>query len=482
MTCCVSCNKCYHHNCINVLSAVDPERWLCPFCEQRGISVENKKVKSRPTPTSTLWPFLEADGDISPHAPVAKQMWPPFGLANTPEAMGALGSAWNLNIGNEQRPTPRKSESTAEIVKKAVTFTSLSTSNSATNNPNHTTTQHPRQPLRIQLKKKSKADVSYQNLNAINFNGKPQRKAGSESSVSVLASRFPSFAGNNAKNTPNSSLSLSGAGAGNPHSNLNGTTNQNSLHNTGIPLTNGVISNLITKTPIQASSSFQTASSNKPSIVSSFNAAIAKTASISSDGSKTPFVEGLTNGIVQDALLVATNVAKSVPIVLDTATVVKRTTQALPGPPSDHSNNVAKLDIPLSIPQAPKSAKVKGIKSKNGHSNPGTEFIGKIPSIVPTTNHVGKSHPSKPDAPPVATVTTISTSNVFPAATVQLNSIIKDIPMTAVSNELTYFPGGNVSRIVQDVGAQSSTNIATGHELASGSAEASNFKRDSQQN
>ena len=94
----LSCDKCenwYHGKCVNMKKEVVTEdtHWICPNCSGGDTSVDESLC-------CIVWDEVDdlkhsgltaADTDVSPEAPDANKMWPPFGLSGSASALEILG-------------------------------------------------------------------------------------------------------------------------------------------------------------------------------------------------------------------------------------------------------------------------------------------------------------------------------------------------------------------------------------------------------
>ena len=286
MTCCSNCNKWYHGACLNAHDIEDPENWTCSLCEKGANSTPSKKGKRRPS-KDLIWPFQTAGhDDVSAHAPMPQKIWPPFGLADSPEALNALGIALTYKVEDMKVPIPKTPDTLEEIVKKAVSVAS----SEIIQNP------QPASKVGEEVEAAKSQCVSVQNP--------------ASPSSSVLASRFPSFGAPIFKATNGSSQADSNKPAN--------------------PIIVGDIGT-ISLNDGNAASANQEASVAVPSVATNgetVNDPMKMSFPPEEDDSMdTPMVEGLANGVVQDALMVARDVANSItlfgesPVVANDATM-----------------------------------------------------------------------------------------------------------------------------------------------------------------
>lgn len=310
MTCCISCKKWYHRKCLNALDATQSENWKCTFCENGASSMQKNKNKSNNP--HLFWPFLGAgENDISSHAPLATKLWPPFGLASSPEALTSLGLALTYKIEKMEKPKPKKPESIDDIVKKAVSATKSGTAKS-----------QPQVASSVQLIQ------THQTIVKTRTGPTPTVSQ----STSMLTMRFPSFGAGQVPNTGNTTTSVPGAV---PQSNTNVQTLLSGRHpnlNQGnVPTASNGHMNVVAKegqtaVPSQQSMMLSVTTNGKTiSAPVKVNTPVSKSISVSETVQtvNAPVVEGLATGVVQDALMVARSIAESTPIIQIATIAVK---------------------------------------------------------------------------------------------------------------------------------------------------------------
>lgn len=267
MKCCSSCSKWYHPVCIN--TAMIPEaapgetEWKCQSCKDGAIptSLKSKAAKQ------AIWPFIGSFRDnISPHAPLPNKMWPPFGLSNSPEAHNNLGIALSFRLEHMVKPTPRSPEDIAESVKKMMSGRAKASSLAAV-------------PSSSIAPSTPKSDELAPDASRLSNEGrrKPEANQSLPTTPSFLASHFPSFC----------------SGGANPIADSNALI----MHQTNGTLKNPASLDVIHSKEIR----------NPP----------VKTVIDQPDilPESLQIVEGLPNGIIQDALFVARSVAHAIPLV-----------------------------------------------------------------------------------------------------------------------------------------------------------------------
>ena len=297
MQCCTSCMKWFHRKCLNAQDD-STENWKCSFC-QSGANSNHKKTK-KPT---VFWPFLgSGEEDISTHAPIAKKLWPPFGLSNTPEAQNAFGLALTYKIENMERPKIKKFESIDDIVKKAASITNLGTQ---IQNPSKVVSVKIKVPIQKSIGPTPIEEPPTSMLTAcfpsdrtspISSNGKEQLP--SSLSGSILVANTTLLPVPPSKQLPNAYAA-------------NMQLNGKSAH--------------IENQKLSSSSSFFDNSTSTSNITEPISGVV--------NSLKTPVVEGLASGVVQDALLVARKVAEITPILqIATHFVEPSVSQDIPKP------------------------------------------------------------------------------------------------------------------------------------------------------
>ncbi len=278
MICCVSCHKWFHPKCLNTAHTAqseNSENWNCTFCEN-GASLGQKKKKKKSNSTPTFWPFFgSGEEDISSYAPKAKNMWPPYGLGSSPEALSALGLALTFKVDKMEKPTPKKPETIDEIVNKAVC---------ATQGTMHSPTQ---------------AVTSSQTVNKPYAPVKKPPVPVTSPSKSMLTMRFPSLGAAQVSETPSLKTSA--------------TTMLPASHATSSGMKGIVPTGVVNKAGNVVIPNGKTV----PVHVKD-NESDSKTTSVN-----TPAVEGLPSGVVQDALLVARSIAENTPILQNPVIALK---------------------------------------------------------------------------------------------------------------------------------------------------------------
>ena len=261
MNCCSSCSKWYHPVCINTVLTPEGAEWECQSCKDGAIPTG---VKSKAT-EKAVWPFIGSSrDDISPHAPLPHKMWPPFGLSNSPEAHNNLGIALSFRLEHMVKPTPRSPEDIEESVKKMMSGRAKASSLEVP-----TSSSAPSTPQADEAPDAS--PFSNQGIS------RPETKQSLPTTPSFLASHFPSFGSGGA-------IPIAGSNAPIMHQ-ANGT------------LANPASLDVIHSTEIKYPSLKPVV--DQPDI----------------PPEPPQIVEGLPNGIVEDALFVARSVAQAIPLV-----------------------------------------------------------------------------------------------------------------------------------------------------------------------
>eukprot|EP01083_Nonionella_stella_P233764 823312_1 len=277
MTPCSGCGKYYHLKCLNIPENKNSNSWKCSSCEN-GLNDE-EKPKSTATKPSTTWMFgtLGTSCDISPHAPIAAKMWPPFGLANSPEALNHLGVALKFKIADMKIPVPKNinarpvAHSAGAIVQKS-TVSNVVAFNNAKN---------------IRVSSQPRNDTAL-----IMTQTAHSQKPSMNQSSSVLTQRFPTH------------------GAVRRVIPVNNVAKDSTVQKKQI---NPII---VGSVPISTNAPNTTAASSLHSLTDIAHQSLGSKSNAKHIHSfTTPFVEGLTNGVVQDALLVARDVAKNISMV-----------------------------------------------------------------------------------------------------------------------------------------------------------------------
>lgn len=315
MKCCFSCNKWYHPKCLN---SVATDNWKCTFCEHSSNSTPKKKVKSN-YPSAALWPFLgNGEDDVSPHAPKVKEIWPPFGLASSPEALTSLGLALTYKFEKMEKPTPKKPETIDEILRKA-----SSASKPAKTRPQVTPVAQ--QPNKSQM---------------------PLKKSSNSATSSMLTMRFPSIVAGQGQNATSSTSPVTNKGPQVITGIIPTVSKPQNLSNG--PLRNGEVtaSQLMIKSVAPNGKTLPISNNINPISAN-------KVISISS----APVVEGLATDVVQDALLVAQSVAEITPIIIPVPTIAVQNT-VVPSLPAKGQNVSARV-----INQNGATAKVISVSS-----------------------------------------------------------------------------------------------------------------------
>ena len=103
MLSCDACGKYFHGTCVQV-SQVEAEtlpQWLCSSCSGSSSNKIAPKIYSR----VRRWKQPCCDDDVSSSAPNPAFIWPPFGLADSSEAVASFGAlACSANVENMIRP------------------------------------------------------------------------------------------------------------------------------------------------------------------------------------------------------------------------------------------------------------------------------------------------------------------------------------------------------------------------------------------
>ena len=103
MICCEHCTSWYHLSCYSIPNNSDT--FKCPLCKKPSTA----KLSAQKEPTD----------NISPHAPDPKSLWPPYGLANSPDALKALGtSPLAFKVENMREPNQQTFQGNPVLGKK----------------------------------------------------------------------------------------------------------------------------------------------------------------------------------------------------------------------------------------------------------------------------------------------------------------------------------------------------------------------------
>lgn len=286
---CSSCNVCFHPSCLNIQMTKALENWKCPTCNKGKINPEGLKKKKS---DEVSWPILSsACDDISPHAPVSEKLWPPYGLLDSPEARSILGSAISLQLKDFVEPPPKTLSAAKEKGRKVSIKNKGTVSLSV--------------PARVRIPQC--AVPAPKKPNAVRqpqaYSTPKRPTAVTKTSPSVLAARFPS---------PKSNFVVPQRQFRPPMNGKNQvTTNkfngfQENLSNSYHPKEN---------TKQQSKETENKVTSHNNSLL------------LSETGTAT-LVEGLPNGLVHDAVLVARAVAENINIAHDSTNDLGELSQA----------------------------------------------------------------------------------------------------------------------------------------------------------
>mmetsp|Transcript_11570 Transcript_11570/g.21629 ORF Transcript_11570/g.21629 Transcript_11570/m.21629 type:complete len:2140 (-) Transcript_11570:138-6557(-) len=272
MICCSSCNLSFHPSCLSSQLSDASETWKCPTCQGKTSSGTAKKKKSN----SDSWPILSsACNDISPHAPVSQKLWPPFGLVNSLEARNILGNALSIKLEDLVEPSPKNLS--AAKVQKVIPTSKGAASFSA--------------PERVSIPQSAVAAPKTTNTaQHVQTYSTPKRPPSvPKTSPSVLAARFPS---------PRNNFTVPQSQVSPP---MNGASKVTSTK------VNGFQENVVNCNQSQENTKIQ---QNKIEIITASHIGNA----IFTENGTIPLVEGLPNGLVEDAVLVARAVAENIDI------------------------------------------------------------------------------------------------------------------------------------------------------------------------